>query len=49
MDVGPAGGNTTIDSVTIASLGDAVDWGEMTGSSVRRSAATVSDSHGGIS
>ena len=49
MDVGPAGGDTTIDSVTIASLGDAVDWGEMTGSSVRRSAATVSDSHGGIS
>ena len=49
MDVGPAGGDTTIDSVTIATLGDAVDWGEMTGSSVRRSAATVSDSHGGIS
>ncbi len=49
MDVGPAGGNTTIDSVTIASLGDAVDWGEMMGSTVRRAAATVSDSHGGIS
>ncbi len=49
MDVGPAGGNTTIDSVTIATTGDAVDWGDMTGSTARRSAATVSDCHGGIS
>ena len=58
MDNQPFTGNVTIDSVIIASTGNAVNWGDHhrmdsgphDGQPLkRRTAATMSDSHGGIS
>ena len=58
MDGAPYTGNVTIDSVIIASTGNAVNWGDHhrmdsgphDGQPLkRRSAVTMSDSHGGIS
>ena len=58
MDNQPFTGNVTIDSVIITSTGNAVDWGDHhrmdsgphDGQPLkRRSAATMSDSHGGLS
>ena len=58
LDGAPYTGNVTIDSVIIASTGNAVNWGDHhrmdsgphDGQPLkRRTAATVSDSHGGLS
>ena len=49
LTTSPTTGDPTIDAVIIATTGNAVDWGDMTGSSVRRAATLMSDSHGGIS
>jgi hypothetical protein len=59
QNTGPTNyGDPTIDSVIIATLGNAVDWGEMyrmesgpdeSQPVKRRAGACVSDSHGGLS
>ena len=58
LTTAPTTGDPMIDSVIIASTGNAVEWGEMhrmdsgpaDGQAIkRRGATTMSDSHGGLS